>query len=233
MSYVRLENVHVAFPLFIGRQKFLLTQWLKFGKKTAHKTPHVVALDHISFNVAAGERIAILGANGSGKTTLLRVLLGVYTPTAGTAVVEGKISSMISLNLGFDVEETGRENIFIRGSIMGYSRKQMAQYVDDIVQFADLAEFIDYPLRTYSSGMVMRLSFAIATAIPADVVILDEWLSVGDVEFQAKAEQRLNNYISQAKILFFATHNTLLADRLCTRKITLSHGQIISDEKIA
>lgn len=231
MSSIRLTDLHVAFPLFVGKQQFLLTRWLA-GQGRAQETPHIVALKHINLEIGAGERVAIMGANGSGKTTLLRALLGVYPPTSGHIMVEGKVSSMISLNLGFDVEATGRENIFIRATVMGLSRKQILRHIDDIVDFAGLGEFMDYPLRTYSSGMVMRLSFAIATAIPADVIILDEWLSVGDAEFQTRAEARLNDYISQAKILVFATHNTELANRLCTRKITLSNGQIVEDVKI-
>ena len=172
-----------------------------------------------------------MGHNGSGKTTLLRVLCGIYPPTSGIVSIEGRVNALINIMFGVDYESSGRENIKLRGLLMGLSRRRINDIIDEVVDFSELNDFIDLPMRTYSSGMALRLAFAVATSIDTDILVLDEWLSVGDQEFTQKAEERLIGLISKAKILVIASHNEHLIDRTCTRKIMLEHGAITGEEK--
>jgi lipopolysaccharide transport system ATP-binding protein len=236
MARVSLNDVVVEFPIYdIHKKTFTTTLLRKAGvggtlarDEARHNTPIVRALDHYSLELKDGDKLAVLGPNGAGKTTLLRTILGSYKPTHGTVTIEGTIISMVGINLGFDADATGMENIFIRGAIMGQTRKQMQPLVDSIVEFSELGDYIHLPIRTYSSGMMMRLAFSIVTTVPADIVLLDEWLSVGDEHFSKKAEARLHDFLSQAKILVLATHNKHLAESICNKTITMQSGKIIS-----
>ena len=154
---------------------------------------HVVvkALNDVSFELREGDRVGIVGHNGSGKSTLLRVLAGAYEPVSGTIEVQGQVASMLNITLGLDYEATGYENIFLRGVIMGYTPKEIEPLVDEIVAFSELGDYIDMPMRTYSSGMSVRLAFAVSTCVKADILLMDEWLSVGDEGFKVKARERL------------------------------------------
>lgn len=193
---------------------------------------YVRSLDHLSFEVRAGERIGLVGHNGSGKTTLLRTLCGVYAPTFGDLSVTGRVVSLLDINLGMDPDGTGYENIMMRGIVMGMTPKQISARLDDIADFTDLGEYLGMPIRTYSTGMQMRLAFAVSTTVDADVLLMDEWLSVGDAEFQEKAAKRLAAMVDRTPILVVATHSTELVKNTCTRVIRLEHGRISSDSPV-
>ncbi len=195
----------------------------------AGKVITVSALSGLNFRIERGERVALVGHNGSGKTTLLRAMAGVYAATSGILQVDGGISSLLDIALGMDPEATGVENVFLRGIIMGMTRGQIEQEFDDIASFADLGDFLNLPVRTYSSGMLLRLAFSISTAWKTDIVLMDEWLSVGDIDFSRKASDRLNQLIENASVLVIATHSPELAQRLCTRVFKLSHGRLQDD----
>ena len=172
----------------------------------------------------------MIGHNGAGKSTLLRVLGRVYTPTNGRAVVTGKVGSLIDISLGIDSEATGIENIFLRAALLGIPKKQVERELDEIIEFTQLGSFIHMPVRTYSTGMHMRLAFAVSTMIKPDILLMDEWLSVGDQEFQNRAEKRLNNLIERSNVLFIASHSRSLVENCCNRAIWLENGKIVMDD---
>lgn len=163
----------------------------------------------------------------------MRALAGVYQPTEGTLLVDGNVSSLIDISIGINPEATGRENVLIRGRLMGMSKEEVASKFDEIVEFAELGDYIDLPMRTYSSGMQMRLAFAVATSISPDILLMDEWLSVGDEGFRKKAESRLDGLIAKTNVLIVASHSIELLQRTCTRVIWLDHGQVKADDVCA
>jgi lipopolysaccharide transport system ATP-binding protein len=170
----------------------------------------------------------VLGHNGAGKSTLLRVISGVYEPTGGSILVKGKVNSLIDLSLGMDSEATGIENIFLRGALLGLNRRWLSAKVKEIVDFAGLGNFIEMPLRTYSTGMQMRLAFSIATLQQPEILLMDEWLTVGDADFQEKAQQRLQEIIKKTSVLVIATHSPELVQQVCNRMIQLERGALIT-----
>jgi lipopolysaccharide transport system ATP-binding protein len=190
---------------------------------------HVRALDEISIEIQSGERVAIVGHNGAGKSSLLRTLAGVYAPTKGRITVNGTVASLIDLALGINLEATGRENIYVRGQLLGLSKAKIRDSFDEIVDFADLGDFIEMPVRTYSTGMHLRLAFAVSTLVRPEILLMDEWLSVGDSDFQQKAEERLANLVDESKILILATHSRELIQQVCNRVIWLEHGRVRRD----
>jgi lipopolysaccharide transport system ATP-binding protein len=173
-----------------------------------------------------------VGHNGSGKTTLLRVLAGAYEPVSGSIAVSGRVASMLSIILGMDPESTGYENIFLRAAIMGLKPRDVPPLVEEICEFSELGDYVDMPVRTYSTGMSMRLAFAISTSVPADIILMDEWLAVGDKDFRAKAQQRLRRMLDQAKILVLASHDERLIRDNCNRIMRLEHGNLVGDERV-
>lgn len=189
----------------------------------------IVILDKVSLSAGPGDRIGLLGWNGAGKTSLLKIAAGIYPTSEGAVTSEGRVGTLLSLEAGFDVEATGRENTFLQGLTMGYTMRDLARTVTDIEAFADIGPYFDLPVRTYSSGMRVRLSFAIATAFNPDILIMDEWLSVGDERFAEKAEARLSDVVSRASILLLATHNTHLLERICSRAIVMHQGRVAFD----
>ena len=201
-----------------------------FAKDAAE---HVVvrALDNISFEFHEGDRIGLIGHNGSGKSTLLRVLTGIYEPIQGELKVHGRVTSMLSITLGMDMEATGLENIYMRGHVMGLHVKQIDSLVDDIAEFSGIGDYLHLPMRTYSSGMSMRLAFAISTCVDAEIILMDEWLSVGDAEFIHKAQERMNGFVKNARIVVIASHNHALIKEQCNKIIKLEHGKIVSFEE--
>jgi lipopolysaccharide transport system ATP-binding protein len=188
----------------------------------------VRALDDLSFVFKSGDRIGLTGNNGSGKSTLLQVLAGIYEPTGGKLQVNGRISSMLGITLGMDNESSGYNNIFLRGRIMGLEKEQIEQMVGGIVDFAGIGDFIHLPLRTYSTGMLMRLAFAVATSVDADIILMDEWLSVGDADFLGKAKDRLKNMVEKASLVVIASHDHNLINDQCNIVMNLQQGKIIS-----
>lgn len=190
------------------------------------------ALDRVELSIQAGERVGVLGKNGSGKTTLLRALRGVYPPSRGVLEVRGTVQSFFNISFGMNEDATGYENILIRGVLMGASPRQMKALTPDIAAFSELGEFLKAPVRQYSTGMRMRLAFSVATALPADILLMDEWLSVGDIDFREKVAERLNDVVKASKILVIASHNKRILEATCNRMITLSEGRIVEDRKV-
>ena len=182
-----------------------------------------MALNNITLDLKDGDRLGVMGPNGAGKSTLLRTLAGVYHPTSGSIEVKGRISSLIDINLGMDHEASGYENIRMRGIMMGLSLKQIKSMEEDIADFSGLSGFLHMPIRTYSSGMHMRLGFAVSTSIEADIILMDEWLSVGDSEFILKAEKRLENFIGRSSILIIASHSEDLIKKTTNQILLLEH----------
>jgi len=189
----------------------------------------VRGLDNVSLAFRDGDRVGLIGHNGSGKTTLLRVLSGIYTPTHGSAVIDGHCVSLININLGIDPDATGRENIRLRSAMMGMPPEEIAEKFDQIADFSGLGEFLDVPFRTYSSGMQLRLAFATSTAVRPEILIMDEWLSTGDEDFKDRANARMRDLVDSTKILVLASHSKELMEKNCNRVIWLEHGRVKMD----
>lgn len=231
-AHIIAKNVGVEFPIFNSSHRSLKKSILNAttgGRVAKDSKNHVVvrALDDINLELHPGDRVGLIGHNGSGKTTLLRVLSGVYAPTQGQLSIQGSIATLLDVSLGMDGEATGYENIRIRGLLMGLSMAQIDAQIDEIAAFTDLGEYLDMPMRTYSSGMTVRLGFAVSTSVHADIIIMDEWLSVGDADFQLKATQRLNNMVDRASILILASHSMMLVEKTCNKIIRMEHGKIV------
>lgn len=186
------------------------------------------ALKNISFQVKRGEAVALIGKNGSGKSTMLKILAGVMYPTSGHVSVRGVVAPLIELGAGFDMELTARENIYLNGAILGFDRKSMDQHMEEIIGFSDLENFIDVPLKNFSSGMVARLGFAIVTIIQADILIVDEVLAVGDFKFQEKCKAKIAELLAKGATLLFVSHSADQVKELCTKAIWLDHGKIMA-----
>lgn len=184
------------------------------------------ALQDVSFEIAAGEIVGIIGRNGSGKSTLLKIISGIMKPTGGTVEVKGNIVPMLELGSGFDFDLTGRENIFLNGAILGYSEKFLLEKYDDILEFSELGHFIDVPIRNYSSGMMMRLAFSVATMVEPDILIVDEILSVGDEAFQKKSHERMMELMSGGTTVLFVSHSLEQIREMCDKVIWLDSGKI-------
>jgi lipopolysaccharide transport system ATP-binding protein len=233
MTSILLNNLSVEFPIYnstAGRSlKNHLIQAATGGLMGSNEQGHVVvkALHNICLDLKEGDRLGVLGHNGAGKSTLLRVISGVYEPTGGSIKVKGKVTSLIDMGLGMDSEATGIENIFLRGALLGFNRRWLSAKVKDIVDFSGIGDFIEMPLRTYSTGMQMRLLFSIATMQQPEILVMDEWLNVGDADFQEKAQQRLDEIIKKTSIMVIATHSPELVERVCNRKIRLERGALI------
>jgi len=189
------------------------------------------ALNDVNFEIYRGETVGIVGRNGSGKSTLLKMLTGVLNPTEGEITVNGKISALLELGAGFNMEYTGMENIYLNGTIMGISRKEMEKKVDDIVSFADIGEHINQPVKTYSSGMFVRLAFAVAINVDPDILIVDEALAVGDTRFQVKCMDKFMEFMERGKTVLFVSHDLHSIKRFCTRTIWINDGKMIMDGK--
>jgi len=187
------------------------------------------ALRHVSFSLTKGESLAIIGPNGAGKSTLLQALAGIITPSEGQIDVRGQISSLLTLGAGFDAELTGRDNILLAGAFMGMDHREMARRIDSIIEFADLGQFIDAPIKTYSTGMRARLGFSIATAIDPDILLLDEVLATGDQVFRAKSQARVLELVRAAKGIVLVTHDMNWVTEFCNRAILLEQGHIAAE----
>ena len=225
---VKVENVSILFNLSKEKVDNIKEYFIKLVTRKLHYN-EFWALTDVSFEVEEGERLGILGFNGAGKSTLLKVIAGVLKPTKGKVSVEGVIAPLLELGAGFDMNYTGAENIYLYGATMGYSRKYIEERYNEIVEFSELGEFIDVPVKNYSSGMRARLGFAIATAVDPEVLILDEVLSVGDAKFRIKSENKIKSMFDKGVTVLFVSHNTAQVRRLCTKAILLDHGKIIAN----
>lgn len=200
---------------------------IKFLKRELH-FQEFWALKDVSFELEEGDRLGIIGLNGAGKSTLLKVVAGVLKPTKGSVKRKGKIVPLLELGAGFDKDYTGRENIYLYGSVLGYSREFINERFDEIVEFSELGEFIDVPLKNYSSGMKSRLGFAIATLVDPDILILDEVLSVGDAKFRKKSEAKIMSMFDKGVTVLFVSHSLKQVRRICNKAILLEHGKVIA-----
>ncbi len=231
MTFVKADNLVVDFPIYGGRSRSLKTTLMRAatGGTLARGTGErivVRALDRVSFDFRDGDRVALVGHNGSGKSTLLRVLAGTYEPVGGAVTVHGRVASMLSISLGMDLESTGYENIRVQGVLFGMSNAEIERKKEEIAEFSELGDYLSMPLRTYSSGMMMRISFSVATAVDAEIVLMDEWIGVGDALFVEKANRRINEFVSRAGILVFASHSPELLRKACNKGILLEHGHV-------
>ena len=224
-TMIEVENVSMVFNLATERVDTLKEYVLKLAKHQL-MVQKFYALRDINLEIERGEAVALIGVNGSGKSTLLKVIAGVLHPTTGSVQVHGSIAPMIELGAGFDPELTARENIFLNGAVLGHGRKFMEAHFQSIVDFAELWDFVDVPVKNFSSGMVARLGFAIATEIKADVLIVDEVLSVGDFRFQEKCKKRMEEMMSGGTTLLFVSHSTKQVRQLCKKAVWLKKGQI-------
>ena len=225
-SIISVENVSTEFRLYKEQVDSLKEFFIKKVKREL-SYDEFWALKNINFEVKRGDSFGIVGTNGSGKSTLLKTIAGVLKPTKGKITVRGSVAPMIELGAGFDFDLTARENIFLNGAILGYDKKMLTEKFDEIIEFAELQEFVDVPIKNYSSGMVTRLGFSIATIQIPDVLIVDEILAVGDFRFQEKCEKRINNMLSQGTTLLLVSHNTEQVERMCNKALLLSHGDPI------
>lgn len=185
-----------------------------------------IALNHVSFDVQKGDILGFIGFNGAGKSTLLKILAGVLTPTTGSVTVKGTIAPLIEVGAGFDPELTARENIYLNGAILGYSKAFIEQRFDSIIEFAELKDFVNVPVKNFSSGMYARLGFSIATAVQPDILIVDEVLSVGDFRFQQKCEDRIRKMIEDGVTILLVSHDMDMIERLCNKVLWLDHGEM-------
>lgn len=228
-----IENVSLDFPLYHGNARSLKKTVLNSvtGRMAADARSRVSvqALRDISFHLKAGDRLGLVGGNGAGKTTLLRILAGIYEPQSGHLRIEGSLNALLDPNLGMNLELSGRENIMLRGLYHGMTPTQIRRLAEDVAEFADLGDFLDLPVRIYSSGMVVRLGFALATAIRPQVLLMDEWFLAGDANFLEKARARLEDMVRGAEILVLSTHMPAVIHEWCSRVIWLDHGRIRAD----
>jgi len=234
VSYICANDLVVDFPNYDASQRSLRKAFISAatGGAIKHEGQHRVIirpLDRISFDFREGDRVGLVGHNGAGKTTLLRVLNGVYEPVGGSLDIQGRIASLLDITNGFDPDSTGYENIVLRGLMMGVKPSEIRPKMAEIAEFSGLGEYLDLRLRTYSSGMIVRLAFAVSTSVNADILLMDEWLSVGDAEFNEKASLRLHELINKTAIIIIASHDIAMLERVCNRIVRLEHGKIIED----
>lgn len=224
---IKLENVSMKFNLGIEKSFSFKEAFIKFLKFKKKKKPEDFwALKNVSFDVKKGEVIGLIGSNGAGKSTLLKVVSGVMKPTKGNVEVNGVISPMIELGAGFDPELTARENIYLNGAILGYSKSFLASKYDEIVEFSELNEFLNVPLKNFSSGMRAKLAFSIATIVEPEILIVDEILSVGDIKFQEKSKNKMMEMIKGGTTVLYVSHSLQAIKDLCTKVVWLEHGEI-------
>jgi len=231
-TVIGLDDVSVTFEIYGSGSRSIKRRFLRsvLGRSSAGDDADaktVAALRNITVDIKHGDRIALIGKNGSGKTTLLRVLAGVYEPVSGTVTRNGEVSALFDLTLGMNPEATGYENIHTRALYLGLSPQKIEEREADIVAFSELGESLARPIRTYSTGMLLRLAFAISTCVQPEVLLLDEWIGVGDALFLAKAEERLNQLVDRSSVLVLASHSPDLLRRFCTKGILLNEGRLM------
>ena len=232
MVHLILKDAGLDYPMYGPASLSLRAQILRpaiIGAKinaNEHSIVTTCALESVNLELKEGDRLGLVGSNGSGKSTLLKLMAGVYSPTRGTVLSEGEIRTLFNIGLGMDDEATGFENVVLMGLAHGASRKEIDQKIDEIVEFSELGQYMSFPMRTYSDGMRLRLSFAVATAFGADIVLIDEIFGVGDQRFYQKASMRLNQYIGETGIVVLASHSAELVRQICTKALWVDQGVV-------
>jgi ABC-type polysaccharide/polyol phosphate transport system ATPase subunit len=226
-----LQNVSVSFPIYHTGARSLKKRLLSRGTggqlaSDANDRIVVEALRNLSLSLSPGDRVALVGRNGAGKTTLLRVMAGIYEPFAGTVIARGRISPMFDISLGIDHEISGYDNIRLRGLILGMTPQEIERLMPDIAEFTELDDYLDIPVRTYSSGMMTRLTFAVATCFSPEILLMDEWIMAGDAGFLAKAQHRVQSFVERASILVLASHSIEICRKWCNKAVWLERGEI-------
>ncbi|RDI58538.1 ABC transporter ATP-binding protein [Microvirga subterranea] len=232
MTSITLRNVGVDFPIYNARGRSLKANVLR--RVGGHIDSHdgeivtVEALRDINLELRSGDRLGLVGHNGAGKSTLLRVLAGAYEPSRGVAQINGTVSSLLDMTMGMDPELTGRENITLRGIFLGMTFQEIAELTPAVEEFTELGGFLELPMRTYSTGMTLRLAFAVSTAVQPDILLLDEMISVGDANFADKAESRMEQVMENSSILVLASHDPAMLKRYCNKAVLMNGGQIVA-----
>ncbi|MFV3074452.1 ABC transporter ATP-binding protein [Niveispirillum fermenti] len=230
--HIRLDDVHVRFQVFglhgrsLKKTALKLTTGGRIGTEPGGRV-HIDALRGVTLDLGEGDRVGLIGHNGAGKSTLLRTMAGIYEPTSGRVQVQGRVSPMFDLMLGIDPDATGRENLRLRGLLLGLTPGEIEEYAAEIGDFSGLGEYLDLPVKAYSSGMLLRLMFAVATAISPEILLLDEWITAGDAAFMERAEKRVNALIDRASLMVIASHSRDLIERLCNKVAVLEHGRVV------
>ncbi len=227
-NIIEVKNVSMRFNLASEKTDSLKEYFVKLAKRQLH-FDEFFALKDVSFDIKPGESVALIGSNGSGKSTMLKVIAGVLYPSTGYVKVRGSIAPMIELGAGFDADLTARENVYLNGAVMGHDRKYMDSYMEDIIEFSELRDFMDVPVKNFSSGMYARLGFSIATIVKADILICDEILAVGDMRFQQKCQERMKQMMGDGTTLLFVSHNIKQVREMCGRAIWLDKGVLKAD----
>lgn len=230
MSEISIQNLSLKFRLYHDRGISLKEKFANiFRKPDRQAYSDFWAVKDFSLHIVSGERVGIVGHNGAGKSTLLKTLCRIYEPTTGTIAVRGRIAPLLEIGAGFHPEFTGRENIYLNGAILGYSKREIRAIEHEVIAFAELEEFIDTPVKYYSTGMYMRLAFSLATSMQPDILVLDELFAGGDSSFIVKAKARMHQLIDRASIMIMVSHDANLVRSLCNRVIWMDHGKIVAD----
>ncbi len=230
MSNISVENLSIKFRIYHDSSPSLKDYFANlFRRKDQSAYSDFWAVKNVSFEINAGDRVGIIGHNGAGKSTLLKALCRIYESSDGSISVDGRLAPLLEIGAGFHPEFTGRENIYLNGAILGCTKKQLKEIEPEVIAFAELEEFIDTPVKYYSTGMYMRLAFSLATAMHADILILDEVFAGGDAAFMAKARARMHEMIDKANIMIMVSHDHELIKSLCNRVIWLDHGKLVAD----
>lgn len=225
---IDIKNVSMKFNLGIEKDFSMKQAFINiFTKKNKNKKEEFWALKNVDFHIDKGEVVGLIGSNGAGKSTLLKIVSGVMKPTSGKVTVNGVISPMIELGAGFDANLTARENIYLNGAILGYSKMFLDEKFDDIVEFSELKDFLDVPVKNFSSGMTAKLAFSIATIVNPEILIVDEILSVGDIKFQEKSKKKMMEMIKGGTTVLYVSHSMQSIEDLCTKVVWLEHGKVI------
>lgn len=233
MPHISISNLSAEFRIYGAKSRSLKMRMISQatgGRLMANHNDSIVvrAIDDISMEIKKGDRIGLVGHNGSGKTTLLRVLAGIYKPSAGSIEIAGTVGALLNPSAGMDQEATGIENIYLRGLVLGLSREQIEDQIEDISEFTGLGDYLELPVKTYSAGMFARLAFAISTAAHNDILLIDEGIGAGDAAFLESAQRRINSLFERTSIVIIASHSEDIIKRLCNRRIQMEHGKIVS-----
>lgn len=230
MAIIELKEVYLDYPIYGTHSRSLKSSVLRFATggflNRQERTVRVEALNRVNFSLKDGDRLGLIGHNGAGKSTLLKLLAGIYQPTRGTLLTSGTIHSLFDITLGLDSNLTGYENIMLRGLILGLSKNAVRKMIPEISEFAELGDYLKMPLKSYSSGMLLRLAFGIITSYPSEILLIDEIVNVGDSQFMEKAKIRLSQLIDQSGILVLSTHDHQLIREFCNKILYLEHGRL-------